>query len=76
MEIHSQEAKVTVNRVDTVRRNGASKRCVETVRRNGASKPKHQVVFTCRREITDSSIALLSLKSTDRANRRVGQFGG
>jgi ribosomal protein L24 len=63
MEIHSQEAKVTVNRVDTVRR-------------NGASKPKHQVVFTCRREITDSSIALLSLKSTDRANRRVGQFGG
>jgi hypothetical protein len=63
MEIHSQEAKVTVIRV-------------YTVRRNGAANPKHQVVFTCRREITDSSIALLSLKSTDRANRRVGQFGG
>ena len=42
----------------------------------GASNPKSQVVFTCRTEITDSSSALLSLKSTDRADGRVGRFGG
>ena len=42
----------------------------------GASNPKRPVVFTCRREITDLSIALLSLKSTDRADGQVGRFGG